>query len=220
VIAALHQPNHAPWLPFFSKMRAADVFIILDDFPFSSGGFIHRQRIPGPNGPRWLTVPLVKAPMNTRIDWQRIAPGWTESYIAKLESAYARSPYWDRYAWSLRSIAPASDNLSELNVRLIEWLRCFLLVKTPMAYSSCIDAPGKGSERVLALCQAVKATTYLSGPHGRDYLDLAAFDAAGIAVEFADNTIPDYPGKPDDFAPSALDLVMNCGPTAHEYIQR
>ena len=201
-------------------MSAADVFIIMDDAPFGSGGFIHRQRIPGPNGPRWLTVPLVKAPMNTRIDWQRIAPGWTESYIAKLESAYWRSPYWDRYSWSARLAVKGDGNLSELNIRLIEWLRCFLLVKTPMAYSSCIDAPGKGSQRVLDICRALNATTYLSGPCGRDYLDLDAFDAAGITVEFHDNTIPDYPGKPEDFAPSALDLVMNCGPDAWRYIQQ
>jgi len=32
-LVAVHQPNYAPWLGFFAKVAAADVFVLLDDAP-------------------------------------------------------------------------------------------------------------------------------------------------------------------------------------------
>ena len=220
MIVAIHQPNFLPWLPFFQRMQAADVFVLLDDAPFSKGGFINRQRIPGPNGPRWLTMPLVKAPLGTPIDHQMLAGGWRTRFRALLDDAYHGAPHWSSHRSALEPAIGGLPNLALLNERLIRWLMCFLGIQTTHVHSAMMGIPGTGSQRVLDICRALDATTYLSGPNGRDYLDLDAFAAAGIEVEWHDNTIPDYPGKPEDFAPSALDLVMNCGPTAHEYIRR
>jgi hypothetical protein len=43
-----------------------------------------------------------------------------------------------------------------------------------------------GTGRLLDICQHYGATTYLSGPSGRGYLDTGMFERAGIAVEFFD----------------------------------
>jgi hypothetical protein len=45
---------------------------------------------------------------------------------------------------------------------------------------------GHKSELVLELCRNVGATQYLSGPQGRDYLDLPRFEKAGIEVLYHD----------------------------------
>jgi hypothetical protein len=61
------------------------------------------------------------------------------------------------------------------------------------------------------------ATTYLSGPSGRDYLDEAPFRRAGIAVRYHAFRHPIYDQRGRaGFTPNlaALDLLMNFGPAA------
>ena len=41
---AIHQPEHFPYMGFFQKMKAADVFVILDDVQYTKGNFQNRNR--------------------------------------------------------------------------------------------------------------------------------------------------------------------------------
>ena len=50
----------------------------------------------------------------------------------------------------------------------------------------------KGSQLVLDLCLKSGADSYLSGAHGRDYLDEAAFAAAGVKLIYQDYATPVY----------------------------
>ena len=43
-IVAIHQPNYLPWLGYFHKIAAADIFVFLDDVPFSKGSYINRVK--------------------------------------------------------------------------------------------------------------------------------------------------------------------------------
>ena len=59
VTLAVHQPNYLPWLGWFHKLAAADVFVYLDAVQFPRGrSFAARNRIKTPNGVAWLTVPV------------------------------------------------------------------------------------------------------------------------------------------------------------------
>ena len=61
-----------------------------------------------------------------------------------------------------------------------------LSIETPRVYSSELAIHSTKSDLVLDICKAVEATTYLSGPLGRDYLDLQQFRRASIEVLFHD----------------------------------
>ena len=56
----------------------------------------------------------------------------------------------------------------------------------PQMLSSALDLQGKGSDYVLELAQKTNATHYLSGMHGKDYLDLEQFDEAKMGLVFQD----------------------------------
>jgi hypothetical protein len=75
---------------------------------------------------------------------------------------------------------------------------------------------------VLAICKAVGATTFLGGMGGsRAYLDVSAFERAGIRVEWQQFLHPTYPqAGAAQFTPglSAIDALFNCGPLARELI--
>ena len=51
------QPVYLPWIGYFDQMQRVDVFVIADEMPYSSSGWVHRNRVKGPNGPCWLTLP-------------------------------------------------------------------------------------------------------------------------------------------------------------------
>jgi hypothetical protein len=82
-------------------------------------------------------------------------------------------------------------------------------------------ADGK-SERLLALNQDLGATTYLSGPAAKDYLDESIFTAAGINVEWMD-----YSGyaeynqlfPPFEHGVSVIDLIFNEGENAKNFLK-
>jgi hypothetical protein len=58
------------------------------------------------------------------------------------------------------------------------------------------------------------ADRYISGPHGRDYLDTKKIESANIELVFADFKHPVYSQQYEGFVPnlSAIDLLFNCGP--------
>ncbi|HXW98956.1 MAG TPA: WbqC family protein, partial [Methanomicrobiales archaeon] len=105
---------------------------------------------------------------------------------------------------------------TRLNEVLVEPLR-FLLkslgIRTRILLSSEIGVKGTKDERLLAICRELGADSYLSGPSGKDYLDLAPWKAAGIGVHFHDYRHPVYPQVQGDFLPemSVIDLLFNCG---------
>ncbi len=83
-----------------------------------------------------------------------------------------------------------------------------------------MDVEGTKSQLILNICKASGASTYLSGPFGRDYLDSAAFAHEGIALEFHDYPHPTYRQVYPGFEPylSALDLLLNHGPKSLDII--
>jgi hypothetical protein len=52
------QPGYLPWLGYFDLMHKADVFVHYDDVQFDKHGWRNRNRVKGPKGPVWLTVPV------------------------------------------------------------------------------------------------------------------------------------------------------------------
>jgi len=94
-------------------------------------------------------------------------------------------------------------------------------VATPAVLASELGVEGTGAAenataRLVALCQAVGADTYLAGRDGARYMDTRRFVAAGIAVHAQRYEHPIYGQLHGEFAPllSALDLLLTHGDEA------
>jgi hypothetical protein len=98
-------------------------------------------------------------------------------------------------------------------VRIIEWLRELFALQTTTKLASELGVTGHGSDLLARLCDAVDAQVYLSGPSGRDYLDLAPFRSRGIAAEYFLFAQPEYPRDGEPWIPdlSAVDLIAHVG---------
>jgi hypothetical protein len=221
---SIHQPQYLAWLPYFQKIAASDCFIVLDSVDFEKNGRQNRNQVKTPQGATWLTVPvhhrlgqkIIEVRIDNSVDWRR-------RHLKTIENNYRRSPAFKNYIGELANLYDNEwECLVDLNLRVLEMmLRWFSLERT-VYRSSQMAASGKGSRLVLALCQEVGATTYISGIGGRDYLVEADFAEAGIGLVYQPPRLPEsYPqqygtiGFLNDL--SALDLILNCGPDHVRY---
>lgn len=216
---AIHQPHYLPWLGYLAKWAAADLFIFLDTVQFEKNGWQNRNRIKTSHGPLWLTVP-VHAPLGTPIREVTVdtRQPWRPRHLRAIEQAYARSPHLGRYRGDLaRFYATAWDRLAPLAVASAEWLARAAGITAPARLASTlVVAAADPTERLVALCRAVGADTYLAGRDGARYLDPARFEAAGIRVLYQAYQHPVYAQSHGEFAPflSALDLLLMHGDEA------
>lgn len=228
MIVAAHQPNFIPWLGYFDKMRKADLFISVDHVQMERQGYQNRVRIKTGAGDRWITVPVVQESRSERIMDKRIDNSrkgrfkWSRKMFLTLRYAYQSAPYFRHYEPALAEIFEARwDRLFDLNTRLIELCRAALGIRTPMVPSSRLNVGGANSEMVLEMCRRAGADAYLSGRGASTrYLDVPAFERAGIRVIWQDFEHPRYEQHPLSrvFTSnlSALDLIFNCGPRSPE----
>ncbi|MFN0058904.1 MAG: WbqC family protein [Planctomycetota bacterium] len=219
-----HQPNYLPYPGFFQKIAAADAFLVVDTTQFVKRGpfgWIHRNRIRTPNGPIWLSLPVLHkgkfeqtisaAELNPRVDW-------AQKHWRSIEWNYRKTPHWERYAPSLREIYRQPwTRVAPLNTELIRWFLTQLELSPQFHVASELSALGKSTEYILSFCKELGATTFLSGVHGRDYLEVERFAAEGIELLFQQYDPPSYqtPGH----APIAehltmLDMLFWCGDDA------
>lgn len=231
MIIAAHQPNFVPWLGYFDKMRQADLFIYIDHVQFERQNYQNRARIKTMDGPRWLTVPVRQHSRSELIIEKEIDNDregrlrWGRKTALSLQYNYRPAPYHGQYAPALQEIFDAEwAKLVDLNLKLLEFCREALGIKTPVVRSSTLGITGLKSEMVLNLCKAVGADGYLSGMGGsHDYLDRAAFESASVDISWQTFRHPRYeqfPGKePFTEGLSVLDLLFNCGPRGGELLR-
>ena len=76
-----------------------------------------------------------------------------------------------------------------------------------------LGAEGKADKLLIDICQKVRASAYISGAFGIDYIDESLFAGAGIALEYQEFHHPIYQQVYEPFIPSmsTLDLLFNYG---------
>ncbi len=216
----IHQPEYLPYLGFFDRLLYADTLVLLDTAQFQRGGFINRNRIKTPKGSQWLTVPIVGRKKDVKKSIQSVCidgeKPWQEEHLRSIESNYGKAPYFQEFFPALRELFSKKwDGISELDIALIEWVITLFGLKIHVAKSSTLPLAGSATEQLVHICATLKADTYISGPGGRNYLQMDKFSEAGIAVTFHDFEHPVYTQRfSGTFEPnlSVIDYIFNCGP--------
>jgi len=185
MIVSIHQPEHFPYVGYFQKMEAVDLFIILDDVKFRKNYFQNRNRFLNTSGDEeWFTVPVQKKCISKNINEVLVSPDhrWRKKLIKQLEMNFKKD----------LSDVYVGDSLLDINMNSIKYARHQLGIETPMVLSSQLDVGGRQSEKLSNLCRAVGATTYVSGPFGKDYLDTSLFQEEDIKIDFFEPKVNNY----------------------------
>jgi hypothetical protein len=149
---------------------------------------------------------------------------WPSKHWRAIVQNYSRAPHFDEYAERFAQLYSTLDDprLTVTNRRFIDVICDTLGITTTVSRSIDYPAEGERGERILSLCRAAGATTYLSGPSARTYLDERSFRDAGIDVVYMDYSgYPVYPQlyPPFDHAVTVLDLIFNVGADAPRYMK-
>jgi len=194
---AILQSNYIPWRGYFDLIRKVDHFVLYDTVQFTRRDWRNRNRISSAAGPIWLTIPVESTgKYHQRINETRIADlRWTEAHLRSLRHTLARTPRFK--SW----LSPRLDDwfravrdealLSNVNRSLIAAVMSELGINTTLHNAQDMPFADGRSEQLLEICKALGATTYLSGPAARNYLDEGLFQIHGIKVEWMD--YPTYP---------------------------
>ncbi len=224
MIVSIHQPQYAPWLPYFMKIAESDLFIYLDTVDFQKNGLQNRNQIKTSQGPIWLTVPIYQS-LGQKISTTRIdnKVNWRVKHLRTLEQSYGKAPYFEEYFDDLvRFYEREWVFLSEMNVTLTMMMLRWFGINTPVQLASSMNSTGSASALILNLCREVGATHYISGTGGLEYLNLTDFEQAGVSVQFRKSVQPQYPQlwPKHDFigSLSAFDILFNCGPSWKSYL--
>lgn len=223
MVVGIHQLHYLPWLRYFHKIACSEVFVVLDNIQYNKNGFQNRNRIKTPQGPLMLTVPVfdhfAQSLDMVQIDNKR---NWMTKHWRSIEQHYRRAPFFSDYAPALSVFYQRSwTTLNELNRGMLSWFLEALGIKTPVMYSSEMDAPGEATTRLVNLIHRAGGSAYLTGAYALDaYLDTSELASAGIALEIQSWKTVAYPQAHGPFVPdlSIVDLLMHCGPQSRSVL--
>jgi hypothetical protein len=215
MIVALMQPYFFPYLGYYGLLAAADVFVAYDSVQFEKHGWVNRNRILRDGAPEWWTAPVAAAPLATTIadrryhDW----PRQRARLLGHLRERYRRAPRREE-ALDLGAVAldPACDGVAEANLHGLRTMAATLGLRARILRASEVphDASLRGQDRVLAICTALGADTYVNAIGGTTLYDHAAFAARGVDLRFLRPRPDAYDQGNGAFVPnlSILDALM------------
>jgi WbqC-like protein len=214
----IHQPDFLPHLGFFHRFLNADLYVVLDHVQFEqhgSRGWTHRDKIKTPQGARWLSVSVRKAPLSTPINAVELSDiDWRGQNLDLIRENYRAAAYFDEIFPEMeRLYALPCTKLVEFTMASIDMLGRLLDVTIACITSSSLEPIGRKNELLVDILRKVGASRYLSGVGARKYFDSAPFERAGIEVIWQAFNPPVYPQLHGAFVPSlsGIDVLFNCG---------
>jgi hypothetical protein len=213
----ISQSMYFPWVGMLEQVRLANMFVHYDDVQFDRG-FYNRVQIKTEQGPRWLTVPLSNHRRGQKIYEIAVdnSSDWRRSHRETLRQAYAKAPYLEEMLGVVDSVfSRRISTLADVSRASFMELVDYFGLREGRVFRDVLDMgiPGSSSQRLLDIVKALGGTTYITGHGARTYLDHAAFEHAGISVQYMNYLREPYSQQHGAFTPhvTALDLVANCG---------
>ena len=212
------QPYYMAWYGFFEQIKLADIYVFYDDVQYVKRSLMNRVDIKTGNGTEWMTIPLKKLHQGDLLC--DIAcheeSNWRKDHLDRLRLSYKQAPFFeDMFSLAGDIFNCTGERLSDVTITAIRKISSYFgLDKGKEFYlSSELKIGGKSSQRLLNICTALGADTYLTGMGALRYLDFDLFENDGIKVEFIDYANTPYPQLHGIFNPyvSILDLISNSG---------
>jgi len=229
MIVAAHQPQYIPWLGYFDKIARCDCFVFLDCVQYKPREFQNRNKIRTKAGPIWLSVPVVCKGRGRQGISDVIIDNnfpWRRRHLNALKTAYGRADYFDNYINFFNEVYTKDwVKLIDLNVEIINYILMCLGISKPIYFESILKTKSQHTDRIIEICEKLKADTYLSGMGGKDYLEEDKFSKRGIKLIYQEFKHPTYKQQfmsdENDFIPfmSILDLLFNEGPNSKQILK-
>jgi hypothetical protein len=211
------QSNYIPWKGYFELIHQANVFCFYDEVQYTKNDWRNRNRILGPNGMFWITVPVEKEAVNGKISEAQITKAaWQKKHFRTIEQTYSKSVNKNDVLTILEPIYLGKEwtSISQLNQHLIITIARYMGISTEFKNSTDFDLKGDRVNRLINLINQLEGTQYISGPAAKNYLteNELQFEQHHIQLMYKEyGPYLPYDNKKKQFEDyvSVLDLLMN-----------
>lgn len=209
---AIMQPYFFPYIGYFQLIKAVDSFVIYDDVNYINKGWINRNRILVKDQPHTITLSLSKASQNKLIHEIYISD-YPQKILKTIRQNYCKSPQFSSVYPLIEDIFSQDEKiLSRFLIYSLRLICDYLNIRVQWHISSDLkkDKALRGQEKVLAICEELKANHYINAPGGRPLYDQSVFLARGIALSFIQSKQLPYKQFGTEFVPnlSIIDVMM------------
>jgi hypothetical protein len=204
----------------------SDTMVLLDDTLFARGfTFVNRNRLKGPGGEIWITVPVKKA-SGKRLRIRELemyeADYWGMKWQRTLYHAYGKSLFFDEINGELEGILTGcGGRFVDMAVGVIGLMRSRLEIETPVTLQSEMGIKSKGSHLIMDLVERLAADEVILPYYSQNIIPWKEIEKKGIKVSFLHFLSPVYPQFWGPFLKnlSALDLLFCLGPLGSKILE-
>jgi len=209
---AIMQPYLFPYIGYFQLINAVDEFVIYDDVNFIKQGWITRNNILVDKKKYNFILQVERASsfkkINEIIIWKN-----NSKLIKTIQQEYKKAPYFNVVYPILQEILLSNEtNLSKFLIASLRKITDYLQINTVFRISSEIKKNDelKGQDKVIAICQQLKATNYINAIGGQELYDKVSFSRHEIELSFIKSEPIQYAQFDNDFIPwlSIIDVIM------------
>ena len=211
---AIMQPYFFPYIGYFQLIAAADLFIVYDNIKYTKKGWINRNRMLQNGKDVMFSLPMKSNSDYLDVCERELAADFNrEKLLNQIKCAYQRAPYFVQNFKLIEQIVQYEDtNLFSFLHNSIVKTSKHLGITTEIKISSeiAIDHNLKNQDKVLALCLAVGASTYVNASGGMALYSKETFREEGIELTFIQSKPLEYPQFGGAFVPwlSIIDVMM------------
>jgi hypothetical protein len=213
---AIMQPYFFPYIGYFQLINSVDEFIVYDNIQYTKKGWINRNRILDNGTDRLLTIPIKKDSDYLDVVDRRLSESWNKDrkkLINSLYTLYHKAPYFNEsFSIIEECLLDDEDNLFTFILNSLNKVNNYLEINTPIIVSSdiSVDHSLKAQDKVIAICRAREATTYINAIGGVDLYSKVTFEANSLQLNFIKSHQITYKQFDGAFVPwlSIVDVMM------------
>ncbi|TDX58918.1 WbqC family protein [Orenia marismortui] len=212
---AIMQPYLFPYIGYFQLLNRVDKFVLYDDANYINRGWINRNRILLNGKAKMITLPLNGASQNKLINEISIHNGKREKkkFLKTIRHAYTNSPYYNQVFPLIEEImSNDEENIAKFIEYSLKRIGDYLDYNTDFIISSELGKNNslKGEDKILDICQLLKADIYINPIGGRDLYSKDRFIGEGIELYFIQTNKIRYSQNNENFIPnlSIIDTLM------------
>lgn len=208
------QPYFLPYIGYFQLINSVDLLILYDNIKYTKKGWINRNRMLQHGKDVLFSLPLKSDSDHLDVRERELSADFDcDKLLNQFKGAYRSAPYFGQTFPLLEQIARHDDAnlfgfLRHSIIKTCEHLNITTAIKTSSDIT--IDHGLKNQNKVLALCDAVDANTYVNPTGGQELYSSDTFQERGIALRYIQSKPFEYPQFGHAFVPwlSIIDVMM------------
>lgn len=211
---AIMQPYFLPYIGYFQLIASVDQFIVYDNIKYTKKGWINRNRMLQNGKDVTFSLPLKKDSDSLDVCQRTLSAEFNrEKLLNQFKGAYQQAPYFTQTFPLIEDIVKHDDaNLFAYLHHSIVKICAHLGIDTRIKKSSdiAINHNLKSQDKVLALCEAVGASTYVNAIGGVALYSKEFFHGKKIGLKFLQSKPFEYTQYGNNFIPwlSIIDVLM------------